>query len=111
MGAVENVATMRRAYGAFNTGDMDTLTELMDETVWHLPGRSPMAGDYQGRGATLEYFGQLAQKTGGTFRAELQHMAADGEDRVVGIQRSTADQMASTLMLPIALSSSSRTAR
>ena len=92
MGPDENVAIMRRAYGAFNTGDMNTLTELMDETVWHLPGRSSMAGDYEGRGATLAYFGQLAQETGGTFRAELQHMAADGDNRVVGIQRSTADR-------------------
>jgi uncharacterized protein len=88
----QNVAIMQRAYEAFNTGDVNTLTELMDETVWHLPGRSSMAGDYQGRGATLEYFGQLAQKTEGTFRAELQHMAADGDNRVVGIQRSTADR-------------------
>ena len=88
----QNVAIMRRAYDAFNTGDMDTLTELMDETVWHLPGRSSMAGDYQGSGATLAYFGRLAQETEGTFRAELQHMAADGDNRVVGIQRSTADR-------------------
>ena len=51
-----------------------------------------MAGDYQGSGATLAYFGQLAQETGGTFRAELQHMTADGDNRVVGIQRSTADR-------------------
>ena len=71
MGAAENVATMRRAYGAFNTGDMDTLTELMDETVWHLPGRSPMAGDYQGRGATLEYFGQLGAEDGGDIPRRL----------------------------------------
>jgi ketosteroid isomerase-like protein len=92
MTADQNVATMRRAYDAFNTGDMDTLTELMNETVWHLPGRSEMAGDYQGTGATLEYFGQLAEKTGGTFRAELQHMAAVGDSRVVGIQRSTAER-------------------
>src|SRR5690348_18373574 len=89
MGSQQNVATMQRAYEAFNTGDMNTLTELMDETVWHLPGRSSMAGDYQGSGATLAYFGRLAQETGGTFRAELQHMAADGDSRVVGIQRST----------------------
>ena len=88
----QNVATMQRAYEAFNTGDMSTLTELMDETVWHLPGRSSMAGDYQGSGATLAYFGQLAQKTEGSFRAELQHIAADGDNRVVGIQRSTADR-------------------
>ncbi len=92
MGQDENVAIMRRAYDAFNTGDMDTLTELMDETVWHLPGRSSMAGDYEGRGATLAYFSKLAQETGGTFRAELQQMAADGDNRVVGIQRSTAER-------------------
>jgi uncharacterized protein len=92
MGPDANVAIMQRAYDAFNSGDVDTLTELMDETVWHLPGRSSMANDYQGRGATLAYFGQLAQETGGTFRAELQQLAADGDTRVVGIQRSTADR-------------------
>ena len=93
MGADENVAVMRRAYEAFNTGDIDTLTALFDESaVWHLPGRSSFAKDYQGREATLAYFGQLAQETGGTFRAELQHLTADDEGRVVGIQRSTADR-------------------
>ncbi len=92
MTADQNVAIMRRAYDAFNTGDMNTLTELMDKTVWHLPGHSDMAGDYEGAGATLAYFGRLAEKTGGTFRAELQHMAADGDIRVVGIQRSTGDR-------------------
>jgi ketosteroid isomerase-like protein len=93
MGADENVAVMRRAYEAFNTGDIETLTELFDESaVWHLPGRSSFAKDYQGREATLAYFGQLAQETGGTFRAELQHLAVDDEGRVVGIQRSTADR-------------------
>ena len=62
MGPDENVTTMQRAYEAFNTGDIDTLNELFDESaVWHLPGRSSMAGDYQGSGATLAYFGQLAQ--------------------------------------------------
>ena len=93
MGAEENLAIMRRGYEAFNVGDMDTLIEVFDESiVWHLPGRSSMANDYQGRDATLAYFGQLGQKTGGTFRAELQHLLADDDDRVVGIQRSTADR-------------------
>ena len=90
MTADENVAIMRRGYAAFNSGDMNTLVELFDESlVWHLPGRSRFAGDYQSREATLAYFGQLAQETGGTFQAELQHLLADDEDRVIGIQRST----------------------
>ena len=92
MGADQNVAILQRAYDAFNTGDIDTLTAIFDESaVWHLPGRSSMADDYQGRDATLAYFGLLAQKTGGTFRAELERLTADGDDIVVGIQRSTAD--------------------
>ena len=88
----QNVAIMQRAYEAFNTGDMKTLTELMDETVWHLPGRSSMAGDYQGSGATLAYFGQLAQETGGTFRAELQHLAGDGDGRVIAIHHNSGER-------------------
>jgi ketosteroid isomerase-like protein len=84
---------MRRGYEAFNSADMDTLIEVFDEGIaWHLPGRSKFADDYQGRDATLAYFGQLGQETGGTFRAELQHLLADDEDRVVGIQRSTGDR-------------------
>ena len=93
MRADENVAIMQRAYDAFNTGDIDTLNEIFDESaVWHLPGRSSMANDYQGREATLAYFGQLAEKTGGTFQAELERLLGDDDDRVVGIQRSTADR-------------------
>jgi ketosteroid isomerase-like protein len=93
MGADENVAIMRRAYEAFNTGDLDTLNEIFDENaVWHLPGRSSYADDYQGRDATLAYFGQLAQETGGTFRAELKQLLGDDDGRVVGIQQSTGDR-------------------
>ena len=93
MTADENVAIMQRAYDAFNSADVDTLTEIFDESVvWHLPGRSSFADDYQGRDATLAYFGQLGQETGGTFRAQLERLLADDDDRVVGIQRSTADR-------------------
>ena len=93
MGAAENAAIIRRGYEAFNSGDMNTLIEVFDESiVWHLPGRSSVANDYQGRDATLAYFGQLAQETGGTFRAELEDVFTDDDDRVVGMQRSRAER-------------------
>ena len=93
MGADANVEIMRRAYEAFNAGDLDTVSEIFDESVvWHLPGRSSKANDYQGRDATLAYFGQLGQETGGTFQAELESLLADDDDRVVGMQRSTAER-------------------
>ena len=88
----ENVAIMQRGYEAFNKGDMDTLVELFDESmVWHLPGRSSFASDYQGRDATLAYFAQLGRRREGPS-AELQELVGDDEDRVIGIQRSTGDR-------------------
>ena len=56
MGADENAAITRRGYEAFNSGDMETLTEIFDEgVVWHTPGRSSLAGDYQGRDASFAF--------------------------------------------------------
>ena len=93
MTAAENAATMRRAYEAFNTADMDTLMETFDESAsWHTPGRGSFSGDRKSREETLTFFGRLGQETGGTFRAELLHMAEDDEDRVIGMQRSTAER-------------------
>jgi ketosteroid isomerase-like protein len=93
MTADENVAIMQRAYDAFNKADLDTLVEIFDENiVWHLPGRSSMAKDYESRDATLAYFGQLGELTGGTFQAELQELLGGDNDRVVGIQRSTGEK-------------------
>jgi uncharacterized protein len=93
MTADQNVAIVKRGYEAFNSADINTLNEVFDEkAVWHAPGRNSMADDYQGRDATLGYLGQLGQKTGGTFRATLQHLTADEDGCVVGVQRSTADR-------------------
>ena len=93
MGAPENAAIVRRGYEAFNAGDMKTLTELFDESaVWRTPGRSSLAGDHEGRESAFAYFGRLGQETEGTFRAELQHLLADDDGRVVGIHRNSGDR-------------------
>ena len=93
MGADENVATVQRIYEAFNKGDIDTLIEIFDESVaWHLPGRSSMAKDYQGRDATLAFFGQLGQESGGPFRPEPQQFVGADDGRVIVIQRSIGER-------------------
>jgi uncharacterized protein len=103
MRADENAAIIRRGYEAFNSGDMKTLTELFDErAVWRVPGRSSLAGDHKGREAAFAYFGRLGQETGGTYRAELQHLLADG-DRVVGIQRNSAERDGKQLDVDVCL--------
>ena len=103
MGADENAAIVRRGYEAFNSGDMKTLTELFDESaVWRTPGRSSLAGDHEGREAAFAYFGRLGQETGGTFRAELQQLLADG-DRVVGIHHNSAERDGKQLDVDVCL--------
>lgn len=88
-----NAALVRRGYEAFNTADIETLTELLDENAsWHTPGRSPIAGDYQGRDAVFGQFGRYGGQTEGTFRASLQHVLATDDGRVVGVHHNTAER-------------------
>jgi ketosteroid isomerase-like protein len=86
----KNAEIVRRGYQAFNTADIKTLTELFDEKAsWHTPGQGSLAGDHVGREATFAYFGRLGQETGGTFKAELRHVTADDEGRVIAIHHNS----------------------
>ena len=90
MGAIENAEVVRRGYEAFSKADIATLTELMDDNAsWHTPGRSPIAGDYQGRDAVFAQFGRYAGDTGGTFRAEPKQVFTSDDGRVVGLHHNS----------------------
>jgi uncharacterized protein len=68
----DNIANTRRGFAAFAEGDLDTLRELLDpEIVWHVPGRNSLAGDYRGIDATMGFFMQVFERSGGTFKSEL----------------------------------------
>jgi len=94
----ENAAIVRRAYEAFNTADMATLTELMDESItWHTPGKSPIAGDHKGRDATFGQFGRYGGETGGTFKATLLDVLHGPDGSVVGIHHNTGERNGKSL--------------
>jgi ketosteroid isomerase-like protein len=74
---------VRRGYDAFARGDTGTLREVFDPgIVWHLPGRSLIAGDYDGVDAVLGLFGRTMELTAGTFRADLHEVVADDQHTV-----------------------------
>jgi ketosteroid isomerase-like protein len=78
-----NEELVRRAFDAFAKGDVDALRDLMhQDAVWHTPGRSTLAGDYQGVDAILGYFARTMELTGGTFRAELHDVVVNDEHAV-----------------------------
>jgi len=86
----QNTEIVRRGYEAFNAADIKTLTELFDEKAsWHTPGRASIAGDQVGREATFAQFGRYLEGTGGTFKAEVRHLLADGDGRVVAVQHNS----------------------
>ncbi|AZO61075.1 MAG: hypothetical protein EOQ55_21695 [Mesorhizobium sp.] len=89
----QNSELIRRGYAAFNSGDMDTLAQIIDEKcTWHSPGRNPIAGDYKGREATFAQFGRYGGQTLGTFRANLLHVMESEDGRVVGVHRNTGER-------------------
>jgi uncharacterized protein (TIGR02246 family) len=85
-----NAALIRRLYSAWAAGDMATVRECFaPDAVWHVPGRSLIAGDHRGWEAIArDFYGRLRELTDGSFKAELTDVLAD--DRVgVALQHAT----------------------
>ena len=90
--ANSNEDLLRRGYDAFAVGDLQTLREIMDpDVVWHVPGRNPLAGDYRGIDAVLDYFGRSMEHLQGTLRVVPQDVLANDERGVV-VQHTTAQR-------------------
>jgi hypothetical protein len=62
-------------------GDLDALQNrfFAGDIRYHIPGRSPLTGDYEGVAQVLEMFGRLLQLSGGTLRADLHDVVANDE--------------------------------
>ncbi len=90
MGAKENADLVSKGYEAFQKGDLAAFDDILaEDCVWHVPGRSQLAGDKKGRQATVEYFGKLGELSEGTVKVDLHDVLAN-DDHVVGLQRTSA---------------------
>ena len=93
----KNAALIRRGYDAFSKGDMDTINEIFaDDIVWHIAGRSALAGDYKGKNEVFSFFGQLAERSGGTFSLEL-HDVLGNDEHVTALTRERGEREGKTL--------------
>jgi uncharacterized protein len=78
-----NVARVRDGYAAFAKGDFAVLTDLFaDDLVWHVGGRSQLAGEYRGRDDVFAFFGKIMEVTEGSFRLDVHAILADDEHAV-----------------------------
>ena len=76
-----NADLVREGVAAFQRGDLDALQRqyFAEDIRYHVPGRSPVAGDYEGVAQVLGFFGQLFELSGGTLRVELHDVMANDE--------------------------------
>ena len=92
-----NAALLRKGHEAFSRGDMTTLTEIIaEDTLWHVAGKGPLAGDYQGREAVFGFFKKVNELSGGTFKME-DHDIFGTDDHAVALTKMSATRAGKTL--------------
>jgi ketosteroid isomerase-like protein len=78
-----NEDLLRRGYEAFAKADMPAVQAFFaDDIAWHVPGRSPLSGDYKGAQEVLGFLGKSMEQTQGTFGLEVHDLLADDEHGV-----------------------------
>lgn len=79
-----NEDLVREAFAAFGRGDLDALRNqyLEADVRFHVPGRSPVAGDHEGVDQVLALFGKFFELSGGTLRLETHDVVANDEHAV-----------------------------
>lgn len=83
-------AVIRDLYAAFGARDREALGRLIaDDAAWVVPGQSPIAGTYRGHAAIFSYFADLAQRSGGSFRAELLDVLVGADGAAAALARAT----------------------
>jgi len=80
-----SVAVIRKAYADFAKGDIPAVLAAFDKSItWHVPGHSPLSGDYTGHDEVVGFFNHTFSLCGGIFAIEIHHMLAE-EDLVVAL--------------------------
>ncbi len=75
-----NEENLRKSYEAFGRGDIDAaMALLVDDIQWHVPGRSPVSGDFSGKEEVIGFFMKLMDLSGGTFLVDVHDVIANDE--------------------------------
>jgi len=78
-----DVDVVRALFGAFATGDLAVLSDLLHaDATWHHHNDDRHGGIHRGAEAVVAYLTESALVTAGTLRAEPQSVLADGQGHV-----------------------------
>jgi len=79
-----NAAIIRKAYQDFATGDITAVFAAFSPAIrWHVPGHSPLSGDYTGHDQIGGFFRRTLELSGGVSTIDVRRVLADGDVVVV----------------------------
>ena len=88
-----DVDVVRAVFGAFATGDLATLSDLLHaDATWHHHNDDRLGGIHRGTEAIIAYLTESALLTGGTLYAEPQSVIAGGDGHVAVLVRLSASR-------------------
>lgn len=79
-----NAAIIRKAYEDFAHGNVPAVFAAFDAAItWHVPGHSPLSGDFTGHDQIGGFFQRTMELSGGVFGIDVHNVFADGDLVVV----------------------------
>ncbi len=82
--SVPNEEIIRKAYQDFAQGNIPAVFAAFDAAItWHVPGHSPLSGDYRGHDQIGGFFQRTMELSGGAFSIDVHNVLADGDLVVV----------------------------
>jgi len=80
-----SASIVRKVYENFAKGDIPLVIEVFAPSItWHVPGQSPISGDYRGRDEIVGFFKHTLALCGGIFAIEVHHVLSE-ENVVVAL--------------------------
>src|SRR5262245_61062925 len=80
-----NSEIVRRAYEDFDNGNIPAVFAAFDAAItWHVPGHSPLSGDFTGHDQIAGFFQHALELSGGIFSIDVHNVLAD-DDLVVAL--------------------------
>ena len=77
--AITDVDVVRAVFGAFASGDLAALSDLLHaDATWHHRNDDRLGGVYRGAEEIVAYLAESALLTAGTLDAEPQQVMGDG---------------------------------
>jgi uncharacterized protein len=75
-----NAAIIRKAYEDFARGNIPEVFAAFDASIiWHIPGHSPLSGDYRGHERVRSFFNRTMELSGGAFSIDVHNVLAEGD--------------------------------